>query len=215
MKKIPGVPAGREYTVEEFETANERVRVARATLLHESPASEAHQRLGDEIALRLESKRLRLAEVRRAVGLTQQQLAETLGMDQGEISRLEHRENVHLSTLSRFIEATGGELRVVARYGTTEIELAIGDIAPTNEIAIGDIAPTERPTSAFMSPKANVRSPSGVRSDWSRKGGGGVTTSKKDASKAGRILASPKSSKAAKAVAASDLAQSKGKGRGK
>lgn len=126
-------------------------------------------------------------------------------MDQGEISRLEHRENVHLTTLSRFIEATGGELRVVARYGTTEIELAIGDIAPSEE-----------PVTALTTrPKTNVRSSSGVRSGWSRKGGGGMTTSGKEASKAGRILANPKSSKAAKSVAASDLAQSKGKGRGK
>lgn len=205
MKKIPGVPAGREYTVEEFETANERVRSAQETLLREPLANKAHQRLGNKIALRVEGKRAKLAEVRRAVGLTQQQLAETLGMDQGEISRLEHRENVHLSTLSRFIEATGGELRVVARYGTTEIELAIGDIAPSEE-----------PVTALTTmPKTNVRSFSGVRSDWSRKGGGGVTTSKKEASKAGRILANPKSSKAAKSVAASDLAQSKGKGRSK
>jgi transcriptional regulator with XRE-family HTH domain len=205
MKKIPGVPAGREYTVEEFETANERVRAARETLLREPLANEAHQRLGDEIALRVEGKRAKLAEVRRAVGLTQQQLAETLGMDQGEISRLEHRENVHLTTLSRFIEATGGELRVVARYGTTEIELAIGDIAPSEE-----------PVTALTTrPKTNVRSSWGVQSDWSRKGGGGMTTNVKEASKAGRILANPKSSKAAKSVAASDLAQSKGKGRGK
>lgn len=133
MKKIPGIPVDREYTVDEFETANERVRSARERLLRDPAARRAHQRLGEEIALRVEGRRAKLRDVRRAVGLTQEQLAETLGMDQGEISRLEHRENVHLSTLSRFIEATGGELRLVARYGCTEVELAIGDIAPAAE----------------------------------------------------------------------------------
>jgi hypothetical protein len=38
-----------------------------------------------------------------------------------------------------------------------------------------------------------------------------MTTSKKDASLASKILANQKSSKAAKSVAASDLAQAKGK----
>lgn len=202
MKQISGIPVDREYTVDEFETANERVRAARKRLLDAPAARRAHQRLGEEIAARVEGRRAKLAEVRRAVGLTQQQLAETLGMDQGEISRLERRENVHLSTLSRFIEATGGELRVVARYGTTEIELAIGDIAPADD----------RPHEPMVT---NVRSSPRVRSGWKRKGGDAVTTSRKDASKAGRILANPKSSKDAKSVAASDLAQAKGRGRGK
>ena len=38
-----------------------------------------------------------------------------------------------------------------------------------------------------------------------------MTTSKGDASKAGKLLASPKTPKAVKSVAASDLAQAKGK----
>lgn len=40
-------------------------------------------------------------------------------------------------------------------------------------------------------------------------------TSKDDASKAGKLLSNPKTPKKIKSVAASDLAQSKGKGRGK
>ena len=197
MKKIPHIPVEREYTVEEFETANERVRAARGKLLREPAARKAHQRLGEEIASRVSGKRAKLGEVRRAVGLTQQQLAETLGMDQGEISRFEHRENVHLSTLSRFIEATGGELRVVARYDTTEVELAIGDIAPGEEVFLN----------------TNARSSSGVLPGKTRKEV--KTTSKKDGSKAGRVLANPKSSKDTRSVAGSDLAQSKGKRKGR
>jgi|SRR5271166_7190159 len=47
-----------------------------------------------------------------------------------------------------------------------------------------------------------------------RKGGRGMT-SKKDASLAGKQLASKSATKAQKSVAASDLAQAKGKGKGK
>lgn len=42
-----------------------------------------------------------------------------------------------------------------------------------------------------------------------------MATSKKDASEASKILADPKSTAAEKSVAASDLAQAKGKGKGK
>ncbi|HEX7354729.1 MAG TPA: hypothetical protein VF288_07830 [Mycobacteriales bacterium] len=40
-----------------------------------------------------------------------------------------------------------------------------------------------------------------------------ITTSKGDASKTSKILSNPKSSSAAKSVAASDLSQAKGKGK--
>jgi len=40
-----------------------------------------------------------------------------------------------------------------------------------------------------------------------------MTTSKSDASKAGKLLSNPKAPKAVKSVAGSDLAQTKGKGK--
>lgn len=64
--------------------------------------------------------------LRKARGLTQAQLTDDLGMTQGEISRLERRENLHLATLARFIEATGGRLRMTAVYG--KVEVGIGDL---------------------------------------------------------------------------------------
>jgi hypothetical protein len=42
-----------------------------------------------------------------------------------------------------------------------------------------------------------------------------MATSKSDASKAGKLLANPKTPKVVKSVAGSDLAQAKGKGKGK
>ena len=78
---------------------------------------------------RLAAKHATLAEVRRAVGLTQNQVAETLGMTQGDVSKLERRDNFHLATLCRFIEATGGRLRISATCGTTEVDLLATDNA--------------------------------------------------------------------------------------
>ena len=53
-------------------------------------------------------------------------------MDQSEISRLERRTDLLLSTLRRFINATGGELHLVASYPDGDVELLIGT-SPTDD----------------------------------------------------------------------------------
>jgi transcriptional regulator with XRE-family HTH domain len=60
-------------------------------------------------------KEMALQELRQALQLTQQELAEQLKMNQAAISKLEHQSDMYISTLRRFIAAMGGELRIVAR----------------------------------------------------------------------------------------------------
>ena len=55
-----------------------------------------------------------LNELREAVNLTQESLAETLGVKQASISKMERRSDMYLSTLRKIIEAMGGELEIVA-----------------------------------------------------------------------------------------------------
>jgi predicted transcriptional regulator len=55
-----------------------------------------------------------LAEIRRAVGLTQEELAATLGIQQPSLSRLEAQDDRQISTLRRLIAALGGELEIIA-----------------------------------------------------------------------------------------------------
>ncbi len=64
-----------------------------------------------------------LQELRRARQLSQEQLAEELGATQPEISKIEHRTDMYVSTLRRFVEAMGGQLEIIARFpdGTIEI----------------------------------------------------------------------------------------------
>jgi predicted transcriptional regulator len=64
-----------------------------------------------------------LADVRRAQASTQQQLAQTLGVNQAWISRVERQTDMYLSTLRSYIEALGGELEVSARFDDTLIRL--------------------------------------------------------------------------------------------
>ena len=63
--------------------------------------------------------RLTLRVLREAAGYTQTELAERAGIDQGDISRLEGRENYgdcQVGTLQRYLEALGAVLELTASF---------------------------------------------------------------------------------------------------
>lgn len=59
---------------------------------------------------------LPLEELRAARELTQEQLAAVLGVKQASISKLEHRTDMYVTTLAKFIEAMGGKLEIRAVF---------------------------------------------------------------------------------------------------
>ena len=77
-----------------------------------------------------------LTELREAKQLTQAEIAQVLSVTQPEVSRLEKRVDVYVSTLSRFIEALGGKLMICARFPE-------GDVRITQFEDIGAIAEAE------------------------------------------------------------------------
>ena len=64
-----------------------------------------------------------LRELRLRRGLTQQQVAARLGTAQPEVSKLERRRDTKLSTMSAYVAALGGQLRVSARFPDEEVDL--------------------------------------------------------------------------------------------
>lgn len=64
-----------------------------------------------------------LAEVRRARELTQQQIAKNLDVNQAWVSKVERQTDMYVSTLRSYIEAMGGELEIVARFGDKAVKL--------------------------------------------------------------------------------------------
>lgn len=65
-----------------------------------------------------------LAELRKQRGATQTDLAEVLEVTQANISRIEHEEDLYLSTLRDYVAALGGELELVAVFPDTTVTLA-------------------------------------------------------------------------------------------
>jgi predicted transcriptional regulator len=57
--------------------------------------------------------RFDLRSMREAVGKTQDDIARAADMDQGDVSRLEQRGDVKVSTLRRYVRALGAELELV------------------------------------------------------------------------------------------------------
>lgn len=66
-----------------------------------------------------------LAELRQALELSQEELAQRLSIKQPAVSRLENRQDMYVSHLRDVIEAMGGELGLTARFGDIEVSIAL------------------------------------------------------------------------------------------
>ena len=91
------------------ETAHERLKALLAT----KPRAKARY---DAVLAEINSRQATLRRLREARALTQSTVGELLDMDQSEVSRLERRSDMLLSTLRRFVHATGGEMHIVVSY---------------------------------------------------------------------------------------------------
>ena len=65
-----------------------------------------------------------LAEIRKEAGFTQEYLAETLGVKQPSLSKLESQDDMQISTLQRLINALGGQLELIAHMPGGDIRIS-------------------------------------------------------------------------------------------
>ncbi|HLZ12145.1 MAG TPA: helix-turn-helix transcriptional regulator [Candidatus Acidoferrum sp.] len=68
-------------------------------------------------------REMALKELRRAMGITQEQLARALRINQAGVSKLESRSDIFVGTLRKAIEALGGELEIRARFSTGDVKI--------------------------------------------------------------------------------------------
>ena len=64
-----------------------------------------------------------LDQLRKAQQMTQLRLAEVLGVNQGEVSKIEHRSDIRVSTLADYVEAIGGRLEIRAVFEDREVRI--------------------------------------------------------------------------------------------
>lgn len=73
--------------------------------------------------LRLEIEVAALADLRKALQVSQEQLAEALGRSQSAIAQMEQRADMKVSTLREAIEALGGKLELVAHFPAGDVKI--------------------------------------------------------------------------------------------
>ena len=91
----------------------------RALVARMSPESRARS---DALYRQLRAE-MPLQALRKALELTQQQVAAALGVNQVAVSKMESQTDMYVSTLRRFVEAMGGARRIVARFPQGAIEI--------------------------------------------------------------------------------------------
>jgi plasmid maintenance system antidote protein VapI len=64
-----------------------------------------------------------LSELRQVTGLTQEEVAASLGIKQPTLSRMESQDDIQVSTLERLVRALGGELEIIAHLPGREVRI--------------------------------------------------------------------------------------------
>lgn len=93
------------------------VRAAKVPADQEAAAAASSRALRDALAL---------GELRKDRGITQAQIAERLGKSQGNVSELERRDDVYLSSLREYVEALGGRLEISAVFEDEDRKVRVG-----------------------------------------------------------------------------------------
>ena len=80
-------------------------------------------------ALMARQSGLRLADERKQRGLTQAQLAETMGVTPGRVSQIERGELSTIEAIARYVKALGGRLDLVANFTDHTLTVTTTDAA--------------------------------------------------------------------------------------
>ena len=74
----------------------------------------------------LHDEYMTLQEIRKHQYITQKDMAKLLGINQENVSRMERRKDMHLSTIKEYIEALGGKIEINAIFPDSKISIDIG-----------------------------------------------------------------------------------------
>lgn len=66
---------------------------------------------------------MQLQELRKARKVTQVEVAKAMRVEQAAVSKLEHRDDMYVSTLREYVRALGGELKLVASFPDGDIQV--------------------------------------------------------------------------------------------
>lgn len=68
-------------------------------------------------------REMEIGELRKALKITQEELAVALKMKQSSISRIEHQSDMFISTLRSILSAMGASLKIVASFPEGDVQI--------------------------------------------------------------------------------------------
>lgn len=68
-------------------------------------------------------REMEISELRKALKITQEELAVALKMKQSSISRIEHQSDMFISTLRSILSAMGASLKIVASFPEGDVQI--------------------------------------------------------------------------------------------
>lgn len=77
----------------------------------------------------------RLSDLRRQLGITQEMIAQHQGVKQVNISNLEKRNDMLISTLKKYVESMGCQLEINIRVSSSELA-RVNDLNPRRKVAV-------------------------------------------------------------------------------
>ncbi|TMC47610.1 MAG: helix-turn-helix domain-containing protein [Chloroflexi bacterium] len=94
--------------------------VSLETIRHQIDSEPRRRFLVDEEKRAIRTA-LQLAKLRRALGVSQEQLAEQLSVSQANVSRVERQEDLYISTLRNYVGALGARLEIRAVFDDGQV----------------------------------------------------------------------------------------------
>ncbi|MDD4889544.1 MAG: XRE family transcriptional regulator [Phycisphaerae bacterium] len=94
------------------------------------PFEELRSKMSPERRARIDARTkemmtdMLLAEIRKLVGRTQEEVAAEMGITQPSLSKLENQDDIQVSTLRRLVEALGGQLEIVVHLPHADIRVS-------------------------------------------------------------------------------------------
>lgn len=95
-----------------------------------------------QLTQELIAEEITLQQLRKQRQFTQEDIAKLLGIEQENVSRLERRNNLHLSTLKDYIRALGGTLHLIVEFPNQEPVKLLDLSDDSNDSSLE--SPTER-----------------------------------------------------------------------
>jgi DNA-binding XRE family transcriptional regulator len=90
-------------------------------LLRKMPI-ESQKKVAKRAQLTIEG--ILLAEMRKISGLTQNELADKMGVSQPALSQLEQQDDMQISTLGKLVNALGGHLEIIAHLPEKDLTIS-------------------------------------------------------------------------------------------